>query len=173
MSQPFPPYQPNPGPPPRPGMSTGKKVALGCGIPLVLVMAFAGGCAVLAGTAVNEIDKQVQADKSADVRASKEDVKLLSCKVVTENDIIGPEVQAKVKVTNHGKKRANYYIQGEFLGEDGNQFDTLDAYVQNLAPGASTVKDFTGTFVPGELQGVDKGECKILDVNRDEFLAAN
>lgn len=173
MSSPlnYPPHQPAP-PAPRPGMSTGKKVALGCGIPLVLVLAFAGGCAVLAGTAVNEIDKQVRADKSDDVRAAKEDVKIVSCKVV-KDDILGPNVEAKVKVTNHGKKRANYYVQGEFLDEDGNQFDTLDSYVRNLAPGSSTTQDFTGTFVPGELQGVDKGTCKILDVSRDEFLAAN
>ncbi len=165
-------YHPNP-PPQKPGMPLAAKLALGCGIPAAVFIVFVGGCAALVGGAANEVDKQVQKDKAADARAAKEDVELVSCKVVTDNEIIGPDVEAKVKVTNNGTKRANYWIEGEFLDVKGNQVDSLDAYVENLAPGASTTRDFTGIFVGGQLDGVTKGTCKILDVSRDEFFAAN
>ena len=163
-------YHPNP-PPPKPGMSLAAKLALGCGIPTALFIVFAGGCMALVGGAANEVDKQVQKDKAADARAAKEDVKLVSCKIV--DDSFGPDVEAKIKVTNNGDKRANYWIAVEFLDAKGNQVDSLDAYVENLAPGASTTRDFTGIFVAGQLEGVTKGTCKILDVSRDELFAAN
>ncbi len=172
MSHP-PHYQPHPQQPqPRRGMRTGTKWALGCAVPAVLALVLVGGCAALFGSAAKEVDKQVQADKKADVRAAKEDVRLLSCKVVNENEFIGPDVRAQVKITNNGDKRASYWISGEFLDGKGDQVDSLDAYVQNLAPGASATRDFTGIFVPGQLKGVTEGTCKILDVSRDEYSAA-
>jgi hypothetical protein len=153
-------------------MRTGTKIALWVGIPTGCFLILVGGCAALVGSAANEVDKQVQADKKADVRAAKEDVKLLSCKVVNENEFIGPDVKAQVKITNHGDRRASYWVAGEFLDAKGDQVDSLDTYVENLAPGASATRDFAGIFVPGQLDGVTKGTCKILDVSRDEYSAA-
>lgn len=171
MSHPFPPPY---APPPKQGMSTAAKVGLGCGIPAALLTVIGililGSCGAVLGTAAVEVDKQVKADASDDIRAAREDVEITSC--VIEEDGFLKDVAAKVKVTNHGTKRANYYIQGEFLDLSGNQVDTLDAYVQNLAPGASTTQRFAGIFVSGQLDGVTKGTCKILDVSRDEFSAA-
>lgn len=155
-------------PAPKPGMSTGAKIALGCGVPILLGMALMGGCAVLAGTAVSEIDKEVKKD----ARAARQDVELVSCEI-TDEEFTGRDVKAKVKITNHGDKRANYIIEGEFLDQNDNQVDSLTATVSNLAPGKSTTQDFVGLFTSSQLEGVTKGSCKILDVTRDEFFAAN
>lgn len=162
----------HPTPPPKQGMSTGAKVALGCGIPTVLGVLLFGGCAVIGGAVINEADKADKADQSADARAEKEDVKLLSCEITNEG-LIGFDVEAKVKITNNGDKRANYLIEGEFIDQNGNKIDQLLATVENLAPGASSTQNFSGLFTSEQLEDVSKGTCKILDVTRDEWSAAN
>lgn len=156
--------------PPKQGMSTGAKLALGCGIPTVLGLLLFGGCAVLAGTAVNEVDKAVKADASEDARAAREDVQLTSCRI---DDGLIRDVKASVKITNNGDKRATYSVKGEFLDTDGNKVGELLAYVENLAPGTSSTQPFSGFFTSVQLDGVTSGTCKILEVSRDEWLAVN
>lgn len=158
--------------PPKRGMSTGKKVALGCGIPAVLGLLFLGSCAALAGSAVNEIDKSVKADERDDARAAKEDVKVTACAV--ELGSFGKEATTKIRITNHGNKRADYLVEGEFLDRKGNKLGDLLATTSNLAPGSSTVQEFGGVLItPDTLRGVTDGTCKVLKVSRDEWSAVN
>lgn len=158
-------------PAPKPGMSTGKKIALfGCLPVTVLGLLIVGGCAVVGGAVVNEVDKSVKADAAEDKRAATEDVQLLSCAVKDEG--IGPDVKAQVKITNNGKKRANYYVEGEFLNPQGDKVGELFATVDNLEKSKSSTQPFTGLFTSEQLAGADKGTCKILKVTRDEWSAA-
>lgn len=166
-------HQHTPPPAPKQGMSTGSKVALfGCG-GLVLVGALLfGGCAVVGGAMVNEVDKAVKKDAQEDARAAKEDVKVSKCQV-TDDDLLGRDVDAKVKITNNGSKRADYAIEGEFLDQDGNKVGELLASIDNLAPGTSSTQNFGGLFTSDDLKGVTKGSCTILDVSRSEWSAKN
>lgn len=161
-----------PAPESRPQRSTGKKVFLfGCLPAVALGLIVVGGCTALVGGAAHEVDKAVKQDKKDDVRAKKEDVKLTSCKV--EVSVIGKDVEAEVKITNHGKKRATYLVEGEFNTADGDQVGSLMASAENLAPGASTTQPFAGLFTSDQLKGVTKGTCSVLKVQRDEWSAAN
>lgn len=159
--------------PPKPGMSTGKKIALfGCLPATVLGALLFGGCAVIGATAINEVDKSVKSAKADDARAEKEDVKVAACKV--SESVIGLGLEATVKVTNHGDERADYVIEGEFLAENGDQVSGLLATVTNLAPGKSTTQDFGGVLVSsGQLEKAGDGSCAIVDVSRSEWTAAN
>lgn len=159
--------------PPKRGMSTGKKVALfGCLPATLLALLVAGGCAAMGGAVLNEVDKSVKADASEDARATKEDVKITGC-TLKDDEFLGRDVDARVKITNHGKKRANYLVEGEFLDSKGNKIGELLATVNNLAPGASTSQGFDGLFTSDDLKGVTKGSCSIVNVSRDEWTAAN
>jgi hypothetical protein len=157
-------------PVPKQGMSTGSKIALfGCGGLLVVGALLFGGCAVIGGAVINEADK---AAKAEDKRAAKQDVKITSCEIT--KGVLGRELKTKVKITNHGKKRANYVVEGEFLDDKGDKISELLATVENLKPGTSSTKDFGGALVmDDDLKGVTKGKCKIVEVTRDEWLAAN
>lgn len=153
--------------PPKQGMSTGAKVALGCGIPAVLALIAVSGCAAFAGKVVDEADKSIKAEQAKAI----DDVKMVTCEV-TET-VIGRDLESKVKITNHGSKRANYIVEGEFLDAKGNKVGELMATVNNLAPKTSSTQDFVGVFGPDDLKGAEKGTCKIITVTRDEWLAAN
>jgi hypothetical protein len=159
-------------PVPKQGMSTGSKIALfGCGGLLVVGALLFGGCAVIGGAVINEADKAAKADAKEDKRAAKQDVKITS--EITKG-VLGRELKTKVKITNHGKKRANYVVEGEFLDDKGDKISELLATVENLKPGTSSTKDFGGALVmDDDLKGVTKGKCKIVEVTRDEWLAAN
>lgn len=160
-------------PAPKPGMSTGKKIALfGC-LPATLlgVLAF-GGCLAVGGAALNEASKSVERSKADDKRAAEEDVELLSCELVDE-EFGGKDVKAKIKFTNHGKKRADYFVKGEYLDQKGNKVDELLASVDDLEPGKSSTQNFGGLITSDQLAHVTKGECKILDVTRSEWSASN
>lgn len=160
-------------PPPKRGMSTGKKVALGCGIPMVLGLLLVGGCTVLVGGAAHEIDKSVKADAKEDSRAAREDVKITDCRLV-DKEFIGKTVETRVLVKNNGKGRANYIVEGEYLDSKGNKIGSLTAVVENLSPGTESRQNFGGALIlPEDLKGVTKGECKIVKVTRDEWSAAN
>jgi hypothetical protein len=170
-------YDPNYPPqyapqPPRRGMSTGKKVALGCGIPALVILVFAGGCMALVGGAAHEVDKAAKSDAKEDARAAREDIKITTCKI-THDKFLGSEVRARVNITNNGKKRANYLVEGEFLDSKGNKVGELLATVNNLKPGTVSNRDFTGAFTSEDLKGVTKGTCSIVTVSRDEWSAAN
>lgn len=153
--------------PPKRGMSTGAKVTVGCGGAALLALVLVGGCAAVVGKGVDSVDKAVKADQAA----ARADVELLSCEV-TES-VIGPEVTSSVKITNSGKERANYLVEGEYLDAEGNKVGELLATVENLAPGTSSTQPFAGLFTSDQLKGVKGGECKIVDVTRDDFFAAN
>lgn len=120
-------YQPHnqPGhgyapPAPRQRSTAGKIALYGC-LPITVlgILAF-GGCAVIGGAFVNEVDKAVKADANEDARAAKQDVKITSCQI-TNNELLGKDLKAKVKITNNGGKRANYLIQGELTDQGGNK----------------------------------------------------
>lgn len=163
----------HPTPPPKQGMSSGGKVALGCGISAVLAAALLfGGCAVLGGAVINEADKAVKADQKEDARAAEKDIKISSCSL-TADELLGPHLEAKVKITNNGSKRANYLVEGEFLDQKGDKVGEMLATVSNLAPGTSTTQDFGGLITADNLKDVTKGSCSIVKVTRDEWLAAN
>lgn len=172
MSYPNPTPPERPQPAPKPGMSTNKKVALfGC-LPGALLVVFGFvGCMAVGGAVVNEASKTIEEDAADDKRAAKEDVELLSCKLVTE-DFLGKDVKAKVKITNNGDKRANYLVTGEFLDQDGNKVEELLASVESLEPGKSSTQDFTGLITSDQLKGVKEGSCVLLEVDRSELLAA-
>lgn len=164
-------YDPN-NPQQKRGMSTGKKVALGCGVPVLLALVFIGGCTALVGGAANEVDKAVKADEADDQRAAKEDVKITVCKIKNE-EFVGRSVTSRVSIVNHGDKRANYVVEGEFLDDKGNKVGELLATVENLKPGTSTSQDFGGIFTDADLKGVKQGSCALVKVTRDEWSAAN
>ena len=174
MSYSYPgPQPPQPQAPQRQGMSTGKKIALfGCLPATLLGLLIVGGCAVVGGAVVNEVDKSVKADAADDKRAASEDVDVTQCEIVNEQ-FGGRSVTAEVKVTNNGKKRADYFIEGEFLDQDGNKVDALYATIEDLEAGKSSTQDFSGAIFDEQLKGVTKGSCKLLDVSRDEWSAAN
>lgn len=160
-------------PPPKQGMSTGKKIALGCGIPALLIAVTAVGCTALVGGAVHEAGKAVKANASEDARAAKRDVKITKCDLAAAS-VIGT-LNSQVKITNHGKKRANYLVEGEVLDTNGNKVGELLASVSNLKPGTSTDQDFGGTFTSDDASAdsVAGGSCSIVKVTRDEWSAAN
>jgi hypothetical protein len=166
-------YPPQYAPQPqRRRMSTGKKISLGCILPIVVIGAFAGGCAALVGGAAHEADKSAKADRKEDARALKEDVKVTTCEIRT--GALGREAVTKVKITNHGKKRANYLIEGEMVDSKRNQLGDLLASATNLAPGASTTQEFGGSLIASDqLKSVGPGTCRVLEVTRDEWSAAN
>jgi hypothetical protein len=174
MSQQYP--QPQPGwvpPQPQKKMSTGAKIALGCGIPAVLGLLFLGGCAVLVGGAANEVDKEIKREQKAgeaeNKRAGEEDIKITACGM-GDDGFGGQELKVKLLVTNNGKDRASYLIEGEVTDQDGNQITTIDAFAKDLNHGKSKAEN-NAAFASGEdLKGVTKVTCKILNVDRTAVL---
>ena len=165
----YPPQQPVP---PQQKMSTGKKIALfGCLPITVLSILVVGGCTVVAGSVLNEVDKSVKADKAEDERAAREDVKIVQCRIV-EEEFVGRQLKAQVEITNHGKKRADYVVEGAYT-EGKSSIGELTATTSKLDPGESIKKDF-GYLVSGEdLKGVTNGKCELRNVMRDEWSAGN
>jgi hypothetical protein len=133
-----------------------------------------GGCTLMVGAAVNEVDKSIKADEADDKRAADQDVKITKCEV-TEEEFLGKDLSARVEITNNGEKRANYLVEGELLSSDGNKIGELLASVENLAPGKSSSQNFGGLFTSEDLKGVEigKADCSMVNVSRDEWLAAN
>lgn len=157
--------------PQKKGMSTGGKVALGCGVPALLAVVMLGGCMALVGGAAHEVKSSVASQEAEAKRAAKEDIRLLSCKLV--DDGFGKDLKARIRITNHGKKRANYLVDGEFIDQKGNKVDSLTATVDSLAPGVSSTQDFVALVTSDQLEGVTKGTCRLVSVTRDEWSAAN
>ncbi len=175
MSQQYP--QPQQGwVPPQPqkkSMSTGAKIALGCGIPTVLGLLLLGGCAVLVGSAADEVDKEIKREQKSskveDKRAVKEDVKITACGI-GDDGFGGQELNVKLLVTNNGKDRASYFIEGEVTDQDGNQITTIDAFAKDLNHGKSKTENRAAFALGEDLKGVTKVTCKILDVDRTAVL---
>lgn len=165
----YPPQQPVPA---KPKMSTGKRIALyGC-LPVTLLgLLVVGGCTAFVGGVANEVDKSVKADEAEDQRAAREDVKVLDCKIV-DDGFEGKQLKARVEITNNGKKRADYVVEGAFT-EGKSNIGELLATTTKLDPGESTKKDF-GYMVAGEdLKDVTRGTCEVRKVSRDEWSAKN
>ncbi|MDX3831378.1 hypothetical protein [Streptomyces europaeiscabiei] len=174
MSQQYPQQQPGWVPPQPPKkMSTGAKVALGCGIPTVLGLLFLGGCAVLVGGVAEEVDEGIKRDqKSSEAenkRAGEEDVKITACSI-GDDGFGGQELKVKLQVTNNGKDRASYLVEGEVTDQDGNQITTINAFAKDLNHGKSKTEN-NAAFATGEdLKDATKITCKILNVDRTAVL---
>lgn len=178
MSQQYP-QQPGYGAPQQPTqpqkkkMSTGGKIALGCGIPTVLGLLLLGGCAALVGGVADEVDKEVKREQKAGEaegkRAVEEDVKITACGI-GDDGFGGRELNVKLLVTNNGKDRASYFVEGEVTDQDGNQITTIDAFAKDLNHGKSKTENHAALALDGDLKGVTKVTCKILNVDRSAVL---
>ncbi|MGW7057357.1 hypothetical protein ACWGHM_02305 [Streptomyces sp. NPDC054904] len=175
-------------PPPKQGMSTGKKVALGCGIPTALGLLLLGGCAVLVGEAANEVGKELEknydtASVAPDAQgkpgdAAKpgkdpditQDVKVTACKV-EKGDFDLKELVVTVDYVNSGDRRFTYLVEGEIL-VNGQKKADLTSLGQNLAPGQKYTDDNAGALgyeIAQSAKAGDKIECKILKVSRNSY----
>lgn len=174
MSQQYPQQQPGWVPPQPPKkMSTGLKFALGCGIPTVLGLLVLGGCAVFVGEVADEVDKDLKREqKSSEAenkRAGAEDVKITDCSV-GDDGFGGQELKVKLQVTNNGKDRASYIVEGEVTDQDGNQITTIDAFAKDLNHGKSKTENNVAFATGEDLKGATKVTCKILNVDRTAVL---
>ncbi|MFJ9849597.1 hypothetical protein [Streptomyces sp. NPDC101150] len=161
------PQQPQP-PATKQGRSTGKKVALGCGIPTALVLLLAGGCAAVVGKTADVVSKDIKreqkTEKAEDQRTADKDVKITTCAV--QNGEYGiRELDVRLKVANNGTDRANYLIGGEVLDQDGNQITTVNSLVDDLNHGATKIENRAALATEEDLKGVTKTTCKVLNVD--------
>ncbi|MEU9110574.1 hypothetical protein AB0D04_01935 [Streptomyces sp. NPDC048483] len=167
-----PPQQPY-SPAPKQSMSTGTKIALGCGIPAAFILLLAAGCTAMVGSAANEASKEIKKDqqssKADDQRAAKEDVDITSC-AIRPDEFGSRELDVKLLVTNNGKDRASYIVEGEVVDQDSNQVTTIDALVDDLNHGAQKKENDAALATEDDLKGVTKVTCKILDVDRSGVL---
>ncbi|MFG2297684.1 hypothetical protein [Streptomyces sp. NPDC048603] len=181
------PYGQPPMPPQKQGMSTGKKIALGCGIPTVLGLILVGGCTALVGKAADDVSKELDKNHDSAVVAPSgsakagdnskvsqpditQDVKVTSCKVRT-GDYGLKELDVKVEYTNSGDRRFTYLAEGEILVNGAKKADILSTG-QNLAPGQKYTDDKAGGLgysVADDAKSGDKIECKIVKVSRNSF----
>ncbi|MFF1411653.1 hypothetical protein ACFVX6_18005 [Streptomyces sp. NPDC058289] len=184
--QPYP-QQPPQYPAPKQGMSTGKKIALGCGIPTVLGLVLVGGCTAIVGKAADDVSKEI--DKSSDssivqpegakpsgggpVDAEPDitkDVAVKSCKVAPTN-YGTKEVEVELEFTNSGERRYSYVAEGEVL-VNGEKKADITSFAQNLDKGQKYTDDKAGSGaydVADKLKAGDKLECKLIKVSRNSF----
>lgn len=174
-------------PPPKKGMGTGLKVALGCGIPTVLGLILFGGCGLLVTEAVDDVGKELDKNHDSavvspgdDARApgsSKvdepditKDVKVTSCAVkVGEYGI--KELDLKIEYINSGDRRFNYLAEGE-VTVNGEKKSDIVSTGQNLAPGQKYTDGNSGALafdVAKSAKPGDKIECKLLKVSRNSY----
>ncbi|MFD9408097.1 DUF1720 domain-containing protein [Streptomyces sp. NPDC059989] len=174
-------------PPPKQGMSTGKKVALGCGIPTVLGLILVAGCTAVVGKAADDVSKEL--DKNHDSAAvapsgsakagdtSKvgepditKDVKVTACAVKT-GDYDLKELEVKIDYTNSGDRRFSYLVEGEVLVNGEKKADLLST-ASNLAPGQKYTDENAGALgyeIAKAAKSGDKIECKLLKVSRNSY----
>ncbi|MFI7357947.1 DUF4190 domain-containing protein [Streptomyces avidinii] len=174
-------------PPPKQGMSTGLKVALGCGIPTVLGLVLIGGCGLLFTKAASDAGKEL--DKNHDSAAvapggdapgggsSKvdepditKDVKVTSCAVKSGEYGI-KQLDLKIEYVNSGDRRFNYLAEGE-VTVNGEKKSDIFSTGQNLAPGQKYTDDDAGALafdVAKSAKSGDKIECKLIKVSRNSY----
>ncbi|MFD5413372.1 hypothetical protein [Streptomyces nojiriensis] len=175
------------GPQPKQGMSTGLKVALGCGIPAVLGLVLLGGCGLLftkaASDAGKELDKNHDSaavapggtargggSSKADEPDITKDVKVTSCKVKAGEYGI-KELDLKIEYINSGDRRFTYLAEGEVTVNGEKKSDILSTG-QNLAPGQKYTDDSAGALaydVAKSAKSGDKIECKLIKVSRNSY----
>lgn len=176
-----------PMPPQKQGMSTGKQIALGCGIPAVLGLILVGGCTALVGKAADDVSKEIDKNHDSAVvgpsgsakandgsKVSQpditKDVKVTSCEVKT-GDFDMKELDVKIEYTNSGDRRFTYLVEGEIL-VNGEKKEDIISTGQNLAPGQKYTDDKAGALgysVAKDAKSGDKIECKIVKVSRNSF----
>ncbi|MCX5193656.1 hypothetical protein OOK31_07075 [Streptomyces sp. NBC_00249] len=172
-------YPPVPGPAPKQGMSTGKKIALGCGIPAVFGLVVVGGCTALVGKAASDASKDLDKNfnsESVDQNGAKKtegdgasalsDVKVASCGV--EENQFGDLVKASIEITNHTKTRYSYIVEGELLLND-KKISDLNGFTQNLATGQVVTEEFTGHASDLHVKSSDRLTCKVIKVTRSGY----
>ncbi|EFL20276.1 hypothetical protein [Streptomyces sp. C] len=174
-------------PPPKQGMSTGLKVALGCGIPTVLGLILIGGCGLVFTKAASDAGKEL--DKNHDSAAvapdgaargggsSKvdepditKDVKVTSCKVKAGEYGI-KELDLQIEYINSGDRRFNYLAEGE-ITVNGEKKSDIVSTGQNLAPGQKYTDDNAGALafdVAKSAKSGDRIECKLIKVSRNSY----
>lgn len=171
------------GPPPKQGMSTGLKVALGCGIPTVLGLLLLGGCGLLftkaASDAGKELDKNhdsaaVAPGGSGSTKAGEpditKDVKVTSC-TVKDGEYGIKELDLKIEYMNSGDRRFTYLAEGEVTVNGEKKSDILSTG-QNLAPGQKYTDDSAGALaydVAKSAKSGDRIECKLIKVSRNAY----
>ncbi|MEU9108787.1 DUF4190 domain-containing protein [Streptomyces xanthophaeus] len=182
------PHQPDGHQPaPKKGMSTGLKVALGCGIPTVLGLIMVGGCGLLFSKAADDVGKELDKNhdsavvspgddarpgdsSKADEPDITKDVKVTSCKVkVGEYGI--KELDLKIEYINSGDRRFNYLAEGEVTVNGEKKSDILSTG-QNLAPGQKYTDDNAGSLafdLAKSAKSGDKIECKLIKVSRNSY----
>ncbi|MEV7547555.1 hypothetical protein [Streptomyces sp. NPDC089915] len=181
------PQQPHPQyPAPKQSMSTGKKIALGCGIPAVLALVLVGGCTLVAGKAVNEAAKEL--DKASDSsvvqpEAAKpsggsvnnqpdisKDVTVKACKV-SPTDFGTEEVRVELEFTNSGDRRYSYAAEGEVL-VNGEKKADINSYAQNLDKGQKYTDEKAGALaydLAAKLKAGDRIDCRLVKVTRHSW----
>ncbi len=174
-------------PPPKQGMGTGLKVALGCGIPTLLGLILVGGCGLLFTKAASDAGKEL--DKNHDSAAvapggggagggsSKvdepditKDVKVTSCTVKSGEYGI-KQLDLKIEYVNSGDRRFNYLAEGE-VTVNGEKKSDIFSTGQNLAPGQKYTDDDAGALafdVAKSAKSGDKIECKLIKVSRTSY----
>ncbi|WP_329389706.1 hypothetical protein OG625_36985 [Streptomyces sp. NBC_01351] len=181
------PYGQQPPPPAKPGMSTGKKIALGCGIPTLLGLILVGGCTALVGKAADDVSKELDKShdsavvgpsgsaKAGDTSKAGEpditkDLNVASCAV--KNGEYGlKELDVKIEYTNSGDRRFTYFAEGEVLLNGEKKADLIST-ASNLAPGQKYTDDSAGALAYDVAKAVkpgDKLECKVVKVSRSAF----
>ncbi|MEU8778148.1 hypothetical protein [Streptomyces sp. NPDC048606] len=177
--QPQQPYgqQPPQYPAPKQGMSTGTKIALGCGIPTLLGLLVLGGCALVVGKAADEVGKELDksydsAQVGGDVKAGQPDItkdaRITACSVKT-GDYDIKEMEVKVEYTNSGDRRYSYLVEGEIL-VNGAKKEDLTSTAQNLSAGQTYTDENAGALgynVAKDAKPSDKIECKIVKISRN------
>ncbi|MGW6411731.1 hypothetical protein ACWF95_31710 [Streptomyces vinaceus] len=168
-------------------MSTGKKIALGCGIPAVLGLILVGGCTALVGKAADDVSKEIDKNHDSAVVAPSgsakaadnskvsqpdiaKDVQVTSCKVVT-GDYDLKELEVKIEYANSGDRRFTYLVEGEILVNGEKKADLISTG-QNLAPGQKYTDDKAGALgysVAKDAKAGDKIECKIVKISRNSY----
>lgn len=129
-----------PPPPPRHNHKTRNIIlAIIVGVCLVIFIS----CVASVGNAVKDV--QTGGDN---------DVTLSSC----SGD--GTTITAQLSVTNSSQTTKQYSITVAFLDDAGNQIDTGNAFVQDLAPGQSASPQALG------LDDQKPASCRITDVSR-------
>ncbi|MER6518498.1 hypothetical protein ACFWHQ_03510 [Streptomyces sp. NPDC060334] len=174
-------------PPPKQGMSTRLKVALGCGVPTLLGLILLGGCAALFTKAADDVGKDLDKNHDSAVVSpgsaakaaggSKDgepdithDVKVTSCTVRT-GEFGSRELDLRIEYVNSGDRRFTYLAEGE-ITVNGEKKSDIISTGQNLAPGQKYTDDKAGGLafdVAKSAKSSDKIECKLIKVSRNSY----
>lgn len=128
------------------------------GIAVIALIAMTVACGFTETTTDDGKSKGTNVGADTEYDALK-DAKVKTCKA----DEFG-YAEAKVEVTNHGKKTAAYIVNVSFENKQGDQLATGTALVNDLAAGQKAVSD------AGAADEVDSKDftCRVSSVDRTE-----